>query len=105
MRHAFAALAGFRQIKILGEPGDLERGALLSFVPVNGAFAPADLNIFLNNSLKDRFVAIRTGRHCADLASLLSGIGETARISFFIHTSKGDIDAFVEALDKYLSFL
>jgi len=104
-RHAFAALAGFRQIKILGEPGDLERGALLSFVPVKGAFAPADLNIFLNNYLKDRFVAIRTGRHCADLASLLSGIGETARISFFIHTSKGDIDAFVEALDKYLSFL
>ncbi|MEI7482402.1 MAG: aminotransferase class V-fold PLP-dependent enzyme [Elusimicrobiota bacterium] len=104
-RHAFAALAGFRQIKILGEPGDLERGALLSFVPVKGAFAPADLNIFLNNYSKDRFVAIRTGRHCADLASLLSGIGETARISFFIHTSKGDIDAFVEALDKYLSFL
>ena len=104
-RHAFAALAGFRQIKILGEPGDLERGAMLSFVPVKGAFAPADLNIFLNNYSKDRFVAIRTGRHCADLASLLSGIVETARISFFIHTSKDDIDAFVEALDKYLSFL
>ena len=104
-RRAYAALSGFRRIKILGEPGDLERGAMISFIPVKGAFSPADLNIFLNNYSKDRFVAIRTGRHCADLPSLMSGITETARISFFIHTSKSDIDAFAEALDKYLSFL
>jgi len=104
-RHAFAALSGFRRIKILGEPEDLERGAMLSFVPVEGAFAPADLNIFLNNYFKDRFIAVRTGRHCADLASLMSGIGETVRLSFFLHSSRSDIDAFAEALDKYLSFL
>jgi selenocysteine lyase/cysteine desulfurase len=104
-RRACSALAGFRRIKILGEPGDLERGALVSFVPVKGAFNPADLNIFLNSRFKDRFIAVRTGRHCADLVSLMSGISGTVRLSFFIHTSKDDIDAFAEALGEYLSFL
>ena len=105
IRHAIAALSGFKQITILGEPGELARGAMLSFVPVKAAFAPADLNIFLNDHYKDRFFAIRTGRHCADLAALMSGIGETVRLSFFLHTSGSDIDAFARALGEYLSFL
>ncbi|MFA6435183.1 MAG: aminotransferase class V-fold PLP-dependent enzyme [Elusimicrobiales bacterium] len=105
LRRAFSALSGFRRIRILGEAADLERGAMLSFVPVKNAFAPADLNIFLNSYFKDRFFAVRTGRHCADLASLMSGIRETVRISFFLHTSKSDIDAFAEALEQYFSFL
>jgi len=104
-RHAFERLSEFRNIRILGEPGDLEQGSLLSFIPVNRAFEPADFNIFLNNCFKDRFIAIRTGRHCADLAALMSGINNTIRLSFFIHTSREDVDVFMRALEKYLASL
>lgn len=103
--YACEKLRGFKEIKVLGEPRDLERGALISFIPAGNAFAAADLNIFLNTYNKDRFIALRTGRHCADLASLSSGLAGTVRLSFFVYTSKSDIDEFVLALQKYLSFL
>ncbi|MBU2572813.1 MAG: aminotransferase class V-fold PLP-dependent enzyme [Elusimicrobia bacterium] len=103
--YAYERLSAVRKIKVLGEPEDLKNGALLPFVPAGRAFSPADLNIFLNTYYKDRFIAVRTGRHCADLASLNSGLAETARLSFFVYTSKRDIDVFISALQKYLSFL
>ena len=103
--YAYEQLGGFKEIKILGELQDLEQGALISFVPAKKAFAAADLNIFLNTYYKDRFIALRTGRHCADLASLSSGLVGTVRLSFFVYTSKSDIDDLVRALKKYISFL
>jgi len=103
--YAYGRLRGFKEIKVLGQREDLEKGALISFVPAGRSFSPADLNIFLNTHYKDRFIALRTGRHCADLASLNSGLAGTVRLSFFIYTSKLDIDEFILALQKYLSFL
>ncbi len=103
--YACGRLRGFKEIKVLGEEEDLKRGALISFVPAGRSFSPSDLNIFLNTYYKDRFIALRTGRHCADLASLNSGLSGTVRLSFFIYTSKPDMDDFTLALQKYLSFL
>ncbi|MBI4801014.1 MAG: aminotransferase class V-fold PLP-dependent enzyme [Elusimicrobia bacterium] len=103
--YAYERLSAVKEIKVLGEPEDLKNGALIPFVPARRGFSPADLNIFLNAHYKDRFIAVRTGRHCADLASLSSGLAETVRLSFFVYTSKRDIDAFISALRKYLSFL
>jgi len=105
VRYAARGLSGFRRIKVLGVPEDLEKGSLVSFVPVKKAFEPADLNIFLNSRFRDRFFAVRTGRHCADLASLTSGISGTVRLSFFVYTSGKDIDEFLAALDGYLASL
>lgn len=102
---AYELLSGFKEIKVLGEREDLEKGSLISFVPAGKAFAAADLNIFMNTYYKDRFIALRSGRHCADLASLNSGLAGTVRLSFFVYTSKRDIKDFALALKKYISFL
>lgn len=98
-------LSGIKKIKVLGDKTDLQNGSIVPFIPAGRAFSPADLNIFLNTRYKDKFFAVRTGRHCADLASLTSGLAETVRLSFFVYTTKQDIDAFAKTLEHYLSLL
>lgn len=105
VEYACSALAGMKGVRVVGQIMELKKGAMVPIVPSKAGFSVADFNIFLNNYYKDRFIAVRTGRHCADLAALASGIKETIRLSFFIYTSREDIDAFILALRKYVSLL
>ncbi|MCG2726353.1 MAG: aminotransferase class V-fold PLP-dependent enzyme [Elusimicrobia bacterium] len=105
IRYACLKLSSFKEIKILGEREDLQNGSIISFVCENIQFSIIDFNIFLNEYSSKYFVAVRCGRHCADLAILNSGIKSTVRLSFFIYSSKRDIDIFCGALKKYLKSL
>jgi selenocysteine lyase/cysteine desulfurase len=71
--------------------------------PVKKNFSVPDFNIFLNREIKGRMIAVRTGRHCADLACLASGYSETIRISFFAYNTPADTEVFAAALRKYLA--
>lgn len=102
---ALAGLAGIKGVRVLGDREDLLEGSLISIVPVKKDFSVPDFNLFLNHQLKGHFIAVRTGRHCADLACLSSGIRETIRISFFAYNTQKDTDAFLAALKKYLTLL
>ncbi|OIO02043.1 MAG: hypothetical protein AUJ51_07140 [Elusimicrobia bacterium CG1_02_56_21] len=98
-------LEGMNGVRVLGEREDLAEGSLISMVPEKKSFSIPDFNQFLNLQLKGRFIAVRTGRHCADLACLASGFRETIRISFFAYNTPRDTAFFIEALRKYLSLL
>ena len=102
---ALKSLAGVRGVRVLGRREDLLEGSLLSLVPEKKSFSVPDFNLYLNHQLKGRFIAVRTGRHCADLACLSSGYRETIRISFFAYNTPQDTAFFIEALEKYLSLL
>ncbi len=102
---ALKSLAGVKGVRVLGAREDLLEGSLISIVPVKKGFSVPDFNIFLNQQLKGRFIAVRTGRHCADLACLASGYRETIRISFFAYNTPEDTAIFISALKQYLSLL
>jgi cysteine desulfurase/selenocysteine lyase len=86
------ALRGINGLKVHGEaPG---KGAVLSF-SLEGVH-PHDLAQIL-----DRYgVAIRAGHHCAQPLMQYLGVSATARASFAMYNTEGEVDAFAEALAK-----
>jgi len=52
-------------------------------------------------TIVDHFgVAIRTGHHCAMPVMQFFGVPATARISFGVYNTTGEIDVFLDALGK-----
>jgi len=75
------------------------KGAVLSF-SMEGAH-PHDLATIVDRS----GVAIRAGQHCAEPLMAHLGVPGTARASFAMYNTRGDVDAFVAALEKAREFL
>jgi cysteine desulfurase/selenocysteine lyase len=50
--------------------------------------------------LNEDNVCIRSGNHCAMPLHLFLGIAATARASFYVYTTKSDIDKLIEGLEK-----
>jgi len=105
VRRTASALAGVKGVRVLGRPEDLSGGSLVTIAPLRRDFSVPDFNLFLNQQVKGRMIAVRTGRHCADLACLNSGYSDTVRVSFFAYNTPRDADDFVAALNDYLSAL
>lgn len=101
VRRAAAGLKGVAQVKVLGRPEDLEKGSLVSFVPVHPDFSPIDFNLYLNHELPGRFVAIRVGEHCAHLLHRRLDAGGTVRASFAPYNTEAEADLFVDAVKSY----
>ena len=105
MADALVKLDAVKEVKVLGRREELADGSLISIAPLKKGFSVPDFNLFLGHQVKGRLIAVRTGRHCADLACLASGYKETIRISFFAYNTPEDTDIFVAALKKYLALL
>ncbi len=101
VRRTAAGLAGVAEVKVLGRPDDLEKGSLVSFVPVHPEFSPVDFNLYLNHELPGRFVAIRVGEHCAHLLHRRLDAGATVRASFGPYNTEAEADLFVDAVKSY----
>jgi len=102
---ALDELTDIKGVKVLGDRGDLLSGSLITLAPVKKGFSVPDFNLFLSSRVKGRMIAVRTGRHCADLACLNSGYSETIRISFFAYNTPADAALFAGALRRYLALL
>lgn len=89
------------EIRVLGRRENLRQGSLVSFHPIHPGFSPTDLNIFLNNELPGRFVAVRVGEHCAHLAHQKLSPRATVRASFFAYTIAEEVDVFADAVEAY----
>lgn len=91
-----AGVSGMNSLSILGEaPG---KGAIMSF-NLAGAHAHDVAQIL------DRYgVAVRAGSHCAEPLMSRFGVTSSARASFAIYNTEGDVDAFIDALDRTQSF-
>ena len=102
---ALDELEGIKGVRVLGDRADLLNGSLITLAPLKKGFSVPDFNLFLNRAVKGRMIAVRTGRHCADLACLNSGFSETIRISFFSYNTPADAALFCGALRRYLALL
>ncbi|QDH16216.1 aminotransferase class V-fold PLP-dependent enzyme [Swingsia samuiensis] len=79
-------------LKVLGHPE--QRGGVLSFI-MDGAH-PHDLATLLDQL----GIAIRAGQHCAEPLVRKLGLHATARASFGVYTTKEDVDALIEGLER-----
>lgn len=102
VRRLAAGLAGLPQVRVLGDPRDLEQGALVSFAPAHPGFSPADFGLFLNHEDPARFIAVRVGEHCAHLLHRRLGVEASVRVSFGPYSTLGEADLFLAALEAYL---
>ncbi|MFQ5529512.1 MAG: aminotransferase class V-fold PLP-dependent enzyme, partial [Gemmatimonadota bacterium] len=46
----------------------------------------------------DRGIAVRAGHHCNQPLMDYLGVDSTARASFYLYTTRGEVDALVDAL-------
>ena len=92
VEYAVDRLEEFDDIEIYGPPAG-ERTGLVSF-NLDGVHAH-DLASIMN----DHGVAIRPGDHCTQPLHDVLGTAASARASFYLYNTKGEIDILVEAID------
>jgi cysteine desulfurase/selenocysteine lyase len=98
--YAMEGLSGIKGLRILGPSADL-RGGLVTFTLDN--IHPHDIA----GALDTMGIAIRAGHHCAMPLHERFGIPASARASFYVYTTRQEIDKLVEGLErvvKYFSF-
>ncbi|NNN04578.1 MAG: aminotransferase class V-fold PLP-dependent enzyme [Elusimicrobia bacterium] len=101
VRRTLAGLAKTSAVRVLGLAEDLEKGGLVSFVPTHPDFSVQDFNIYLNNELPGRFVAVRVGEHCAHLLHRRLGVSASVRASFGPYSTAAETDLYADAVASY----
>jgi cysteine desulfurase/selenocysteine lyase len=91
--YALERLSGMPGVTVHGPTEAAERGALVSF-SVEGIH-PHDLAELCNRE----GVAIRAGHHCAQPLMRRLGVSATARASFGVYNTTGEVDRLVDALE------
>ncbi len=94
--HALARLSAIEGIRILGSAQD--RGGVVSF-SLDKAHAH-DVATLLDR----QGIAVRAGHHCAEPLMHRFGLSSTARASFALYTTHGEIDALATALVRVREF-
>ena len=92
LTYATEQLQSLNWVKIFGQaPG---KGSIISF-NVDGAHAHDVATIIDQDG-----IAVRAGQHCAEPLMSYLGVSSTARASFGMYNTRGEVDRFVEALQK-----
>ena len=92
LAYALERLDDLGGVRVYG-PTDLnERSGVISFTM--GDAHPHDISTILDS----KGIAIRAGHHCAQLVMQHFDISATARASFYLYTSRDDVDRLVEGL-------
>jgi cysteine desulfurase/selenocysteine lyase len=91
--YAMERLAEIPRLHILG-PSAHERGGVVAFT-IDGIH-PHDIAQVLDNE----GVCVRAGHHCAKPLHRRLGLGASARASFYVYTTRGEIDILTNALHK-----
>lgn len=92
LAYANEKLAPIEGLRIFGT--STTKGGIISFA-IDG-LAPYDIGTLLD----EQNIAVRVGHHCAQPLMKRLGVASTARASFGVYTSEGDIDAFADGLAK-----
>ena len=95
--HALARLAEGEGLRVIGQART--RGGVISFT-LDGAHAHDIATLLDQNG-----IAVRAGTHCAEPLMRRFGITSTARASFGLYTTTGEIDVLVTTLDRIRTFL
>ena len=94
--HAVARLSAVKGLHVLGQAQD--RGGVLSFT-LDGAHAHDVATLLDRNG-----IAVRAGNHCAEPLMRRLGVDSTARASFGIYTTEGEIDVLAATLERVREF-
>ena len=94
--HALARLSAVKGLRVLGQAQD--RGGVISFT-LEGAHAHDVATLLDRNG-----IAVRAGNHCAEPLMRRLGVDSTARASFGIYTTEGEIDVLADTLDRVREF-
>ncbi len=97
MAYAMAQLSLVPGLRIFGPSSLDDRSAVISFTM--GDAHPHDISTILDTE----GVAIRAGHHCAQLVMKHFGVSATARASFYLYSTREDVDRLVEGLDQVAS--
>ena len=81
-------------VRIIGPDTVVDRGGAVSFV-VEGVH-PHDVAQVLD----EQGVAVRAGHHCARPVCDRFGVPATTRASFYLYTTRDEVDALVAGLDE-----
>lgn len=92
--YALGALSNMKGVTVIGPPKAEDRGGVIAFT-MRRAHAH-DIAQLLNEDN----VCIRAGHHCAMPLHEHLKIPATARASFYIYTTKEDVDSLVDGLEK-----
>jgi cysteine desulfurase / selenocysteine lyase len=95
--YATARLSEIKALRILGPAAD-RRGGLVAFTL--GDIHPHDIA----GALDTMGIAVRAGHHCAMPLHERLGIPASARASFYIYTTKAEIDALVDGLKRVVDY-
>jgi len=93
-RYALKALINLKGITIYGPSDAEDRGGVIAFT-MKGAHAHDIAQL-----LDEDNVCIRAGHHCAMPLHEYLHISATARASFYVYTTKEDVDALILGLEK-----
>ncbi len=96
--YALDALAGVDGLRVIGPTTTQDRGGAISFAL--GRLHPHDVGQVLD----DLGIAVRVGHHCAAPTCRRFGVPATTRVTFYLYTTPGEIDALVEGLDQVTRF-
>ncbi len=94
--HALTRLAAVKGLRIIGQAQD--RGGVISFT-LPGAHAHDVATLLDRNG-----IAVRAGHHCAEPLMHRLGLDSTARASFGIYTTPGEIDMLADTLERVREF-
>jgi cysteine desulfurase/selenocysteine lyase len=101
--YALERLAAVPGLRIIGPPGNVERGGAVSFA-LTGTdgrdLHPHDIGQVLD----EQGIAVRVGHHCARPACLRYGVPATTRASFHLYSTRHEVDALVEGLGHVRRF-
>lgn len=92
--YAMKNLSNMKGIRIIGPHDTKNRGGVIAFTVAG--IHPHDVAQILDEDN----VCIRVGFHCAQPLHEYLAIGPTCRASFYVYTTKEDIDALVRGLEK-----
>ena len=94
--HALRVLPEVPGLSVIGKPK--ERGGVVSFIMDD--VHPHDIATLLDRN----GIAVRAGHHCAEPLMRRLGLTATARASFGVYTTEGEIDLLAETLRKIRQF-
>jgi cysteine desulfurase / selenocysteine lyase len=96
--YALSRFADVDGLRVIGPPTAQSRGAAISFAL--GDLHPHDVGQVLD----EQGIAVRVGHHCARPVCQRFGVPATTRASFYLYTTRSEIDALVEGLDRVKAF-
>jgi cysteine desulfurase/selenocysteine lyase len=101
--YALEGLLGLPGVRILGPTEPVDRGGAVSFTLSEAGgdlIHPHDISQLLDS----RGIAVRGGHHCARPLHDRFGIQSSTRASFYLYTTRAEIDALVDGLGYVQTF-